>query len=297
MRKSILILAAGMGSRYGGLKQMDGVGPNKETIMDFTLYDAIAAGFDQAVFVIRRDFEDAFRQKVVQKYQDKIKVDIVFQELDAFVPKDLDINHRVKPWGTGHAVLVAKKVIDQPFIVVNADDFYGKDAIHTIGQFLEDDVRADHYAMVGYPLALTLSDNGSVSRGVCHIHGEKALSHIVETEKIRREGGTIVHGSSGEGQLEEDTKVSMNLWGLHPSIFDRLEQKFGSFIEERYQEEKSEIYLPFVIDEALQDGEITVDVLPTQSKWYGVTYKEDLPDVQKGISELVSKGIYPKPLW
>ena len=297
MGKSILVLAAGMGSRYGGLKQMDGVGPHQETIMDFTIHDAIESGFDQAVFVIRRDFEDAFRQKVVRKYEGKIQVDIVFQELDAFVPSELDIQHRQKPWGTGHAVLVAKDLIQDPFIVVNADDFYGKHAIQTIGAFLDERVSPSHYAMVGYPLALTLSSNGTVSRGVCHLGAGGQLSHIVETEKIQRTDDGIVYGDPVQGKLEEEVKVSMNLWGLHPSIFDRLDRKFDNFIRTCFQEEKSEIYLPFVIDEALQAGEIQVDVLPTDSRWYGVTYKDDLPDVQKGIASLMKEGVYPNPLW
>lgn len=298
MNPTIVILAAGMGSRYGGLKQLDAVGPNGETIMDYTIFDAIQAGFDQVVFVIRRDFEQEFREKIASKYADHIQVDIVFQELSDYVPQELDIEGREKPWGTGHAVLVTLHKVHKPFAVFNADDFYGKDAIQRIAQFLKEDVAPDEYAMVGYTLEKTMSANGTVSRGVCEINEKSELVSINEREKIRLENGTVVYGKNGhEGTLEKGATVSMNLWGLHPSFYSILEHRFKQFIALNYDKPKSEFFLPFVIDDRLSDNEIKVKVLKTDSNWYGVTYKEDLPDVKKGVQKLVEENEYPTPLW
>jgi choline kinase len=297
MNPTLVILAAGMGSRYGGLKQMDEVGPGGETIMDYTIYDAIKAGFDQVVFVIRREFEDEFRDKIAAKYKDHIQVDIVFQELADFVPQELDISEREKPWGTGHAVLVTKNKVHKPFAVFNADDFYGKDAIQKVGSFLTNEVEPDKYAMVGYPLNKTMSANGTVSRGVCQINDEQYLVNIEEKEHIKEKNGQIVYGEKEEGQLDKDSTVSMNLWGLHPSFFSILEHRFNQFIVQNYNKPKAEYFLPFVIDDQLQDGKVKVKVLQTDSNWYGVTYKDDLPDVKAGINDLVEKGEYPSPLW
>jgi len=296
-KPALLILAAGMGSRYGGLKQMDAVGPSGETIMDYTLYDAIQAGFDQVVFVIREDFAREFEDQVASKYKDKIQVDIVFQDLHQFVPEHLDISERVKPWGTGHAVLCACNKIHKPFAVFNADDFYGGHAIAQVGSFLQTGVRPDHFAMVAYPLAKTLSANGSVSRGICQVNDEGQLIKIEEHEKIRREENEIVFGSAGLGTLPENAPASMNLWGLHPALFSVLEQAFKQFIIQHYNEPKSELYLPFVIDNRLQDKQISIDVLETRSQWLGVTYKEDLEVVKDGIQQRVDEGDYPTPLW
>lgn len=295
-KPALLILAAGMGSRYGGLKQMDGVGPSGETIMDYTLYDAIQAGFDQVVFVIREGFTEEFERQVASKYRDRIQVDIVYQDLHQFVPEHLDISQREKPWGTGHAVLCACNKIHKPFAVFNADDFYGKQAIQQVGSFLKNEVRPDHYAMVAYPLAKTLSRNGSVSRGICKVNESGRLIKIEEHEKIRREGEQIRFGSNG-GVLPEDAPASMNLWGLHPAIFSVLEYAFNQFIIQHYKEEKSELYLPFVIDNRLQADQITIDVLKTGSQWLGVTYKNDLDAVQRGIKERIDADDYSSPLW
>jgi NDP-sugar pyrophosphorylase family protein len=298
MNPTLLILAAGMGSRYGGLKQLDEVGPNGETIMDYTIYDAIQAGFDQAVFVIRKDFEEDFYKKVASKYEDEIQVDIVFQELPDFVPQHLDITEREKPWGTGHAVLVAKNKIHKPFAVFNADDFYGRGAIETVGKFLTEDIRPDLCALVGYPLEKTLSDNGTVSRGVCEVGNDNQLLNIEEKEKIEKQNGKIVYDKNGEQDtLPPDATVSMNLWGLHPSFFTILEHRFKQFIVQNYNKPKSEFFLPFVIDERLKEKNIEVKVLETESDWFGVTYKEDLGDVKENIQQLVEDDVYPTPLW
>jgi len=294
---SLLILAAGMGSRYGGLKQMDGVGPSGETIMDYTLHDAIKAGFDHVVFVIGEAFADEFEKEIVSKYKDKLDIDIVFQDLHQFVPEHLDISDRVKPWGTGHAVLCACSKLHSPFAVFNADDFYGTDAIQKIGGFLKKEVRPDRFGMVAYPLSKTLSDFGSVSRGICEVSEDGKLIKIEEHEKIRREDGEIVFGDDSKGNLSESSPASMNLWGLHPSVFPILEQAFNQFIIQGYNEAKSELYLPFVIDNRLQEGQISIDVLSTTSQWLGVTYKADLDSVQKGIREMVENGNYQTPLW
>jgi choline kinase len=294
---SLLILAAGMGSRYGGLKQMDGVGPSGETIMDYTLHDAIKAGFDHVVFVIREAFAEDFEKEIVSKYKDKLEVDIVFQDLHQFVPEHLDISDRVKPWGTGHAVLCACSKLHTPFAVFNADDFYGADAIQKIGDFLKNDVCPDRFGMVAYPLVKTLSDHGSVSRGICEVSEDRGLVKIEEHEKIRWKDGEIVFGDDPIGKLSESMPASMNLWGLHPSVFPILEQSFNQFIIQSYNEPKSELYLPFVIDNRLQEEQISIDVLNTSSKWLGVTYKDDLESVQKGIRKMVDQGDYPTPLW
>ena len=296
MNPTLLVLAAGMGSRYGGLKQLDEVGPNGETIMDYTIYDAIQAGFDHAVFVIRKEFEEAFEEKIVAKYKDEIQVDIVFQELQDFVPQHLNISEREKPWGTGHAVLVAKNKIHKPFAVFNADDFYGRDAIERIAAFLKEEVRPDLCALVGYPLKKTLSENGTVNRGLCEIDSEGYLKNIEEKERIERQDGKIVYGPNGD-TLDEDDKVSMNLWGLHPSFFTVLEHRFKQFIIQKYNKDRSEFFLPFVIDERLKEGNIRVQVLETESDWFGVTYREDLEEVKEGIQELVEAEEYPSPLW
>lgn len=296
-KPALLILAAGMGSRYGGLKQMDAVGPSGETIMDYTLYDAIQAGFDQVVFVIREGFAEDFDKQVAAKYRDQIQVDIVYQDLHHFVPDHLDISERVKPWGTGHAVLCACNKLHKPFAVFNADDFYGNHAIKQISSFLQSDVRPDHYAMVAYPLAKTLSENGSVSRGICEVDEKGRLVKIEEHEKIRRKQGQIVFGEDGQKTLSEDAPASMNLWGLHPAVFSVLKQAFHQFIVQHYREPKSELYLPFVIDNRLQEDQISIDVLKTTSQWLGVTYKDDLKAVQKGIRQRVEERDYSSPLW
>ncbi len=295
-KPALLILAAGMGSRYGGLKQMDAVGPSGETIMDYTLHDAIQAGFDQVVFVIREGFSEEFKDQVVSRYRDQIQVDIVYQDLHQFVPQHLDISERVKPWGTGHAVLCASNKLHKPFAVFNADDFYGSHAIHQISTFLKTKVRPDHYAMVAYPLAKTLSANGSVSRGICEVDEKGRLIKIEEHEKIRRKQGQIIFGEDQPKTLSEEAPASMNLWGLHPAFFSVLKQAFNQFIIQHYRESKSELYLPFVIDNRLQEDQISIDVLSTTSQWLGVTYKDDLKAVQKGIRQLVEEGDYSSPL-
>ncbi|MFT4662000.1 MAG: NDP-sugar pyrophosphorylase family protein [Patiriisocius sp.] len=297
MDKTLVILAAGMGSRYGGLKQLDKVGPDGQTIMDYSIYDAIEAGFNKIVFIIRKDFQDAFDDMIISKYKDKVNCVTVFQETDAFtgdIPKDV-IEKREKPWGTGHAILVAKNVIDEPFAAINADDFYGKDAFVQMAKFLSENAdNASTYSMVGYPLVNTLSEHGSVNRGICKVDGERNLLSIFEGLKIARKNGSAVHFTNEtEEKLELEVPVSMNFWGFHPSILDFLEEDFIRFGKETADDPRSEYFIPFVVNTMMMEKGISVKVLPTESKWIGVTYKEDKEFVQKDIAQLTQKGIYP----
>jgi len=295
---TLVILAAGMGSRYGGLKQLDQVGPDGQTIMDYSIYDAIEAGFNKIVFIIRKDFQEAFDDMIISKYKDKVNCVTVFQEFDAFagdIPKDV-VAKREKPWGTGHAILVAKDVINEPFAAINADDFYGKDAFVQMAKFLNANAEnANIFSMVGYPLVNTLSENGSVNRGICKVDGERNLVSIFEGLKIARENGSAVHFTNEiKEKLALDVPVSMNFWGFHPSILDYLEKDFVRFGKETAEDPRSEYFIPFVVNAMMKDEGVSVKVLPTESKWIGVTYKEDKAFVQKDIAQLTSEGIYPQ---
>jgi NDP-sugar pyrophosphorylase family protein len=298
---TLLVLAAGMGSRYGGLKQLDAIGPAGETIIDYSVYDAKRAGFGKVVFVIRHDIEDVFKDKVGSRYAGEIPVAYAYQQLDA-LPAGFSVPEgREKPWGTGQAILVARDLINEPFAVINADDFYGAEGYTTAYKHLQqaqDAGKAD-YCMVGYRLGNTLSEHGSVSRGICHRDAGGCLDHVVETHNIARAGGGIqTDGPDGGKQgLTGDEVVSMNLWGFTPSIFDHLESQFKRFLKTRGGEMKSEFYIPSVVNELIQSGQVRAMVLSCKAKWFGVTFREDKPSVEESIRKLVEGGVYPSPLW
>jgi len=301
MKPTLLIIAAGMGSRYGGLKQIDPVGPNGEIIIDYSIYDAIEAGFGKLVFVIRHYFEDAFKEKIGSKLEGIAETAYAYQELDACLDGFVLPAGREKPWGTGHAILVAKDVIDQPFAVINADDYYGPGSFKLMKEYLvrAGSGRGADYVMVGYTLRNTLSEYGFVSRGVCR-HDEKMyLKEITERTKIEKQGSGAVF-FNGQGQkcrLSGDEIVSMNLWGFMPSIFPHLQSQFADFLKEFGNDEKTEFFIPTAIDELLHSSQERVKILHTDDRWFGVTYREDKAIAAEKINELISKGVYPEKLW
>lgn len=298
MKPTLLILAAGMGSRYGGLKQIEPVGPGGETILEYSIFDAIRAGFGKIVFVIRHSFAGEFTSLIESKLKGRIEVDYVYQELD-YLPAGYQLPaDRIKPWGTGHAILMAKDVIHEPFAAINADDFYGEPAFREIASFFQNEVSPAAYAMVGYLLRNTLSEFGTVSRGVCKTDGNDHLVEINERTKIAREGGSIVYREE-ETKLELDgnTPVSMNFWGFHPSLFRHLESQFKSFLDEKINVPKSEFYIPSVIFKLIQSGTVQAKVLHADSPWFGVTYPDDKAFVTSQIRQLVQQGQYPENLW
>lgn len=299
MKPILYILAAGMGSRYGGLKQLDGLGPNGETIMDYSVFDALRAGFGKIVFVIRKDFEDDFRRVVIAKYADKVPCEVCFQSLDK-VPAGCDYNHeRTKPWGTNHAVLMGKDIIDAPFAVINADDFYGKESFEVLADFLRGvEGKRDHYCMVGYRVCNTLSENGSVSRGVCQTDANRCLTDVVERTNIERKDGKIVFTEDGvDYPLDEHTPVSMNMWGFTPEYFKYSEEAFVDFLKKNGQELKKEFYIPTLVNDLIKAGKAKCEVLDTPAKWFGVTYADDRQMVVDKIQGLVNDGVYPSPLF
>jgi len=292
-------LAAGMGSRYGGLKQLDGLGPNGETIMDYSVFDALRAGFGKIVFVIRKDFEADFREKVLSKYADKVACEVCFQAIDK-VPAGCTYNpERSKPWGTNHAVLMGKDVIKEPFAVINADDFYGQDSFRVLADYLRSvEGTEGKYCMVGYRVCNTLSENGSVSRGVCTTDENGLLTDVVERTKIEEKNGEIVFTEDGvDTPLAPNTPVSMNMWGFTPEYFRYSEEGFRAFLAEHGQELKSEFYIPTLVNNLIASGKATCKVLDTTSKWFGVTYAEDRPQVVMKINQLIAKGDYPAKLF
>lgn len=300
MKPTLLILAAGMGSRYGGLKQLDGVGPSGETIMDYSVYDALRAGFGKVVFVIRKSFEKEFREKVVSKYEKHISVEIVFQDISD-IPQGFELNsEREKPWGTSHALLMAKDVIKEPFASINADDFYGKESYQILAEQLNAMVgKTNEYCMIGYLLGNTLSDSGSVARGICEVDAESYLKQIVERAKIERVDGVagFMDESDNWVRLKGTTMVSMNIWGLTPDYFDITAKDFVSFLNENENNLKAEFLIPTHINSLVQKAEAKVKLFNTPSKWFGVTYQEDRPGVVSKIQQLVKEGEYPQPLF
>ena len=299
MKPTLFILAAGMGSRYGGLKQMDGLGPNGEAILDYSVYDALRAGFGKIVFVIRKDFEDDFRRVVLSKYEGKVQCEVCFQSVDR-VPEGCTYNpERSKPWGTNHAVLMGKDLIHEPFGVINADDFYGRESFQVLADYLKSAEGTEgQYCMVGYRVCNTLSENGSVSRGVCEADENGFLTDVVERTKIEEKNGVIVFTEDGKDTpLDRNTPVSMNMWGFTPEYFKYSEEGFRAFLAAKGQELKSEFYIPTLVNDLIVAGEATCKVLDTPSKWFGVTYSEDRPQVVMKINQLVKEGVYPAKLF
>jgi MobA-like NTP transferase domain len=302
MKPTLLVLAAGMGSRYGGLKQMDPMGPNGETVLDYSVYDAIRAGFGKVVFIIREDFAEAFRSSVGAKFAGRIEVEYAFQKLDD-LPEGFTVPEgRAKPWGTAHAVRAARNAVGGPFAVINADDFYGADAYQTVARWFASntgDADKDHYAMVGYPLKNTLSEHGSVNRGICQTTADGLLTDVEEVVEISRVADGSCEGKALNGstlKLDETAPVSMNFWGFTPAYFGQLEEHFIAFLKEKGTEAKSECYIPTVVDDLIRSGKADCRVLETDSSWFGVTYPEDKPFVVESIAALIAKGDYPSPL-
>lgn len=300
MKPTLFVLAAGMGSRYGGLKQLDGLGPSGETIMDYSIYDAVKSGFGKLVFVIRKSFEKEFVDKVASKYNKHIPVEIVFQELDN-LPEGFTVSpDRLKPWGTNHAVLMGKDVINEPFAVINADDFYGRDGFATLAKFLTDlEGSKNHYCMVGYRLCNTLSESGSVARGVCASDDKGFLTTVTERTHIERKDGKIQYkeGENEWHELEENTPVSMNMWGFTPEYFKYSEDFFVDFLKKNQDNLKSEYFIPLMVDHLIKNKTADVKILDTTSKWFGVTYAEDRQSVVDKLQGLADSGEYPTPLW
>lgn len=292
-----------MGSRYGGLKQLDGLGPHGETIMDYSIYDAIQAGFGKIVFVIRKDFEEQFREKVLSKYEGHIPAELVFQGIDA-LPEGFTVPEgREKPWGTNHAVLMAKDVINEPFCVINCDDFYNRDCFKVIGKYLADlpEGAKNDYAMVGFRVGNTLSENGTVSRGVCSTNKEGNLTTVVERTKIERRDGKVqyLEDNGSWVTVDDNTPVSMNVWGFTPDYLDYSEEYFKEFLSDprNMENKKSEYFIPMMVNKLITDGTATVKVLDTTSTWFGVTYPEDREGVVERIKRLVDEGVYPSRLF
>ena len=299
MQPTLVILAAGMASRYGSMKQVQSFGPSGETIMEYSIYDAIRAGFGKVIFIIREEFAQSFKEKFQPKLQGKIATEYVYQDISMFVGNHIIPKDRVKPWGTAHAVLCCKGKVNEPFAVINADDFYGADAFKQAYHFLTTQCNSNTYGLLGYRLSNTLSENGSVSRGVCKTDYNNNLVEITERTKIfsNEDGQVVYEDETGKHPLLEDSKVSMNYICFAPNVIDLCEAEFNLFLEKHSQELKSEFFLPFITNQFIQHKIGNVKVIPTQAKWFGVTYKEDAPSVQASINSIVNEGHYPNNLW
>jgi NDP-sugar pyrophosphorylase family protein len=299
MKPTLLILAAGMASRYGSMKQIQSFGPSGETIMDYSIFDAIQSGFKKIVFIIRKDFADEFKNIFEPKWGNLIEIEYVNQEMDSFLHGFTVPSDRSKPWGTAHAVLCAKFAIKDPFAVINADDFYGRDAFIKAFNFLNSAVSPGTYCIIGYDLAKTLSENGSVSRGVCEVDNENNLVSIQERTKIyRNENGKITYEEAGNVyQVPDDSKVSMNFWCFDPAVFPFIEKIFLEFLDKNGKNPKSEFFIPIIGDRFIHEGKGQIKIIPTAASWFGVTYKEDAPSVQDSINNLIKSGTYPKSLY
>ncbi|MDA9898307.1 sugar phosphate nucleotidyltransferase [Flavobacteriales bacterium] len=297
MKPTLLILAAGMGSRYGGLKQIDGIGPNEEPIIEYSIYDAIQSGFGKIVFVIRQEFDEAFRSRF-SKFEEMIEIAYAYQPVHVEL-EDVDLIERQKPWGTSHAVLVAKDFINEPFAVINADDYYGNNSYKIMADFLQKDCSPTVMSMLGYVLDNTLSEHGTVNRGVCEVTEDGNLVEVIERTKIANVNGTVQYnvGEDGGAELNPKASVSMNYWGFHPSIFADIEQGLHTFMKEHAQDPKAEYYIPNIITDKINDGTMVVKVIPTTDTWFGVTYKEDKPMAVAAIAKQIESGVYPTPLW
>jgi dTDP-glucose pyrophosphorylase len=294
---SLVILAAGIASRYGSMKQIQGFGPGGETLMEYSIYDGIRSGFKKIIFVIRKHFAEDFKQIFEQRLNDQVEIEYVYQEMDSFTEGVAIPQERKKPWGTAHAVLCAMEVVKEPFAVINADDFYGYDAFRKASNFLESECSPDRYAILGYDLLQTLSEHGSVNRGVCQLDEDGNLSSIVERINVSMKDGRVFCDDGKEPkELSLNTSVSMNFWCFHPSIFDYTQKMFRDFLGDNLQNFKAEFFIPIVADQFIKESG-TIKVIRTNVPWFGVTYKEDAPEVQKRLNELVQKGEYPNHLW
>jgi NDP-sugar pyrophosphorylase family protein len=294
---TLVILAAGMASRYGSVKQIQGFGPGGETLMEYSIYDAMRAGFKKIVFIIRREFADDFKEIFENKLKDRVEIEYVYQQMDSFTEGLAIPEERKKPWGTAHAVLCAMEVVNEPFAVINADDFYGFDAFKKAFNFLESECNPDLYAILGYDLLKTLSENGTVNRGVCQVDEDGNLTAIAERINISLKDGKVICDDDKEPkELPLHASVSMNFWCFHPSIFDYTQRLFRDFLSENINNPKAEFFIPIVADQFIKDTGI-IKVITTPVPWFGVTYKEDAPEVQKNLNELVKDGEYPEQLW
>ena len=298
MEPTLVILAAGMASRYGSMKQIQSFGPGGETIMDYSIYDAIWAGFKKIVFIIRKDFADDFKKIMEPKLKHRVEIDYVYQDLSDYtegfqIPAD-----RKKPWGTAHAVLCARDAVKEPFAVINADDFYGRDAFQKAFRFLTKEVNPKTYSIIGYELAKTLSENGTVSRGVCQVDAQGNLVSIAERTKIYRENNRIVYEENDQKtEVPFDSQVSMNFWCFDVSVFPFIERLFKDFLKKNINDPKGEFFIPLIGDSFIKDEGGAIKVIPTSAQWFGVTYKEDAPGVKESLNELIKKGDYPERLW
>lgn len=299
MKPTLFILAAGMGSRYGGLKQLDGLGPSGETIMDYSVYDALRAGFGKIVFVIRHDFEKEFEEKIISKYKGHVPVEVVFQDLKN-IPEKFSVNpERTKPWGTNHAVLMGKDVIKEPFAVINADDYYGEESFKVMADFLKNvEGKKNCYCMVGFEVENTLSENGGVSRGLCEVSAEGNLTAVTELHNIQKKEGKIIYElDNQELPMPDNAIVSMNMWGFTPDYFDYSMEEFVKFLEENHNELKAEFYIPTVVNNIINSGKASLKVLTTPSRWFGVTYAADREATVAEFKKLMEEGKYPNKLF
>ncbi len=297
-KPTLLLLAAGIGSRYGGNKQIDGFGPSGETILEYSIYDAIRAGFGKVIFMVRAEILEIAKEKFLPKLEGKIEVEFVIQSLTSYVPTIYHNSDRVKPYGTAHAVLCAKETIAEPFAVINADDFYGKEAFEVLGKFLKNGVQPNLHAMVGYAIQNVLSEHGTVSRGVCEMNASNQLVGMVERTAISRENGKII--AKGDGDLLEikkDTPVSMNFWGFHHAVFKDLEEMWFDFLAANQENLKSEFFIPLVANNLIKEGKGAIEILTGGKTWFGVTYTEDKPIVIEALQKLHDQGEYPENLW
>ncbi len=297
MKPTLVILAAGMASRYGSMKQVEGFGPTGETIMDYSIFDAIRAGFGKVVFIIRKEFAENFRTIFEPKLKNRIVTEYVYQELDSFTEEFTPSVERTKPWGTAHAVLCAMNAVKEPFAVINADDFYGHNAFENAAAFLNVGCNAKNYAIVGYDLLSTLSEHGTVNRGICELNNEGNLANITERINIAKKGDSIISEDGLEPkELSLRTRVSMNFWCFDTSFFSYTQNLFSNFLQHNGKELKSEFFIPIVADQFIKEGG-KIEVIPTSSLWFGVTYKEDAPFVQQSLDQLIKNGEYPESLW
>ncbi|MDG2343441.1 MAG: sugar phosphate nucleotidyltransferase [Flavobacteriales bacterium] len=298
MKPTLLILAAGMGSRYGGLKQIDGIGPNEEPIIEYSIYDAINAGFGKIVFVIRKEFDEAFRSRFDQ-FSNRISIEYVYQPVNVKVD-GINTVERTKPWGTSHAVLVAKDVIQEPFAVINADDYYGSESFKLMADHLVNKCSPSKMSMIGYVLSNTLSEHGTVNRGVCEVDANNFLIEVNERVKLAHQNGKVIYNIGSDdptGEVAADSSVSMNYWGFHPSIFTHIEEGLHEFMKQNNTNPTAEYYIPEIVTDMIVSGKMNVEVIPTNDNWFGVTYKEDKAMAVEAINKHIENGVYPIKLW